>query len=95
MPVSFSRLRIAGFKSFAEPAVVLRPPHLEWEWKSLLLRAWDDAWTARWLSWTVPIDPVDISSTIVRQRCADGEPLDDLVPESVAAYIAARNLYRA
>ncbi|MBL9140667.1 MAG: nicotinate (nicotinamide) nucleotide adenylyltransferase [Phycisphaerae bacterium] len=80
--------------TLAEPAVVLRPPHAEWEWKTLLLRAWDDAWTQRWLSWTLPIDPVDVASTDVRRRVAAGESIADLVPHSVAAYIAARGLYR-
>ncbi len=35
----------------------------------------------------------DISSTEVRRRAAAGEPLDGLVPEDVAAYIAERRLY--
>lgn len=34
-----------------------------------------------------------ISATEVRQRCERGLPIDDLVPASVAAYIAAHKLY--
>ena len=36
----------------------------------------------------------DASSTEIRRRAAAGEPVDDLVPESVAAYISAHRLYR-
>ena len=35
-----------------------------------------------------------LSSTEVRDKIARGEPVDALVPESVAAYIAAQGLYR-
>jgi nicotinate-nucleotide adenylyltransferase len=35
-----------------------------------------------------------ISSTAVRKRAAAGEPLEDLVPEAVAAYIGRNGLYR-
>ena len=35
----------------------------------------------------------DISSTQVRQAAAAGEPLDGLVPQSIARYIAKRHLY--
>ena len=37
----------------------------------------------------------DISSTTVRQRLAGGQPIDDLVPASVARHIAAHHLYGA
>ncbi len=36
----------------------------------------------------------DVSSTEVRRRAAAGEPLEDLVPDDVAAYIGERRLYR-
>lgn len=36
-----------------------------------------------------------ISSTLVRRKIAAGEPVDALVPATVADYIAARGLYRA
>ena len=38
---------------------------------------------------------VDVSSSMARQRVADGEPIDDLVGARVAAYIAEHGLYRA
>jgi nicotinate-nucleotide adenylyltransferase len=37
---------------------------------------------------------VDISSSAVRRRVADGRPIRYLVPDAVAAAIAARGLYR-
>lgn len=37
---------------------------------------------------------LDVSSTGVRERAAAGEPIHDLVPEPVAAYIGSRGLYR-
>jgi len=39
--------------------------------------------------------PVDVSSSMVRERVAAGERIDGLVPEAVAAYIDAHDLYRA
>jgi nicotinate-nucleotide adenylyltransferase len=37
---------------------------------------------------------VDVSSSLVRERVAAGEPVDDLVPAGVARYIELRGLYR-
>jgi nicotinate-nucleotide adenylyltransferase len=39
--------------------------------------------------------PLDVSSTMVRERLAHGEPVDELVGPSVAAYIAEHRLYGA
>src|SRR5262249_29098462 len=36
----------------------------------------------------------DVSSTTIRTRLAAGSAIDDLVPPSVAQYIAANDLYR-
>jgi nicotinate-nucleotide adenylyltransferase len=41
------------------------------------------------------LEPVAVSSTEVRERVARGEPIDDLVPGSVAAEIERRGLYEA
>ncbi len=38
---------------------------------------------------------IDISSTLVRRRAAAGKPIRYLVPDSVADFIGARNLYGA
>jgi nicotinate-nucleotide adenylyltransferase len=37
---------------------------------------------------------VEVSSSLVRERVAGGEPIDGLVPDAVAAYIAEQELYR-
>lgn len=37
----------------------------------------------------------DVSSTTIRARLAGGQPIDDLVPSSVARHIAAHHLYGA
>src|ERR1019366_900240 len=40
------------------------------------------------------IDSPDISASDVRERCARGESVEGLVPDVVAALIAARGMYR-
>lgn len=40
------------------------------------------------------LEPVSVSSTEIRERVASGEPIDGLVPPSVAAAIARLGLYR-
>jgi nicotinate-nucleotide adenylyltransferase len=44
---------------------------------------------------TVFIDmpPVEVSSSIVRERAAAGEPIDELVGPDIASYIAQQHLY--
>jgi nicotinate-nucleotide adenylyltransferase len=41
------------------------------------------------------LEPVDISSSEIRERVARGEPIDDLVPRSVANAVARHGLYRS
>lgn len=36
----------------------------------------------------------EVSATEIRERISNGEPIDDLVPEPVAEYIARKKLYR-
>jgi nicotinate-nucleotide adenylyltransferase len=40
------------------------------------------------------LEPVPISSSLIRARVAEGEPIDGLVPPAVAAEIRRRGLYR-
>ena len=42
----------------------------------------------------LPARMMDISSTQIRERMADGRPLDDLVPPQVEAYIRENDLYQ-
>jgi len=46
-----------------------------------------------WRSVAVPVAPVDVSSTELRERLADGRPVDGLVPEAVMRCIRRRGLY--
>ena len=43
---------------------------------------------------SVALPMLDISSTEIRRRVATGQPIDDLVPATVARYIARHSLYR-
>jgi len=43
---------------------------------------------------TVPLPPMALSSTEVRERCAAGQAIDHLVPQKVARYIGDHGLYR-
>jgi nicotinate-nucleotide adenylyltransferase len=43
---------------------------------------------------TVPLPPMVLSSTEVRERCAAGQAIDHLVPQKVARYIGQHGLYR-
>jgi nicotinate-nucleotide adenylyltransferase len=38
--------------------------------------------------------PLDVSATALREAVAQGRPIGHLVPEPVAAYVAAHGLYR-
>jgi len=42
----------------------------------------------------VDVPAVDVSSTQIRSRVVDGEPIDGLVPDAVAEYILTHRLYR-
>jgi nicotinate-nucleotide adenylyltransferase len=42
-----------------------------------------------------PLEPISVSSSLVRERARRGEPIDELVPPQVAAAIARLGLYAA
>lgn len=42
----------------------------------------------------LPFTPLDVSSTEIRERVANGEPIDGLVPPAVARLVAELGLYR-
>jgi nicotinate-nucleotide adenylyltransferase len=48
---------------------------------------------AGWMVEHVTIPRLDVSSTEVRERCANGIPIDGLVPLAVVRMIADRGLY--
>ena len=41
----------------------------------------------------LPMPPMDVSASAIRERVARGEPIDDLVPPAVARYIGRHGLY--
>ncbi len=43
----------------------------------------------------VPLPPMDLSATVIRERVAAGTSIADLVPAAVASYIDQHALYRA
>ena len=52
-------------------------------------------WPARLRAQAVEGPAIEISSSEIRRRCREGEPLDGLLPPAVADYIRARHLYGA
>jgi nicotinate-nucleotide adenylyltransferase len=40
------------------------------------------------------MEPIEVSSSMVRERAARGEPIEELVGDAVAGYIAEQGLYR-
>ena len=79
----------------ATPAVVLRPPHARETWPDAVRAAVPAPWADRWIAWTLPIDPVDVSGTDIRRRFAAGEPVADLLPPGVEPYVRRAGLYGA
>ncbi|MEM6391331.1 MAG: nicotinate (nicotinamide) nucleotide adenylyltransferase [Planctomycetota bacterium] len=74
--------------ALAEPAVMIRPP----DTIDSLAAELPAGWSPR----LIPPDVAphtDISSTSVRERLRQGQPIDDLVPQPVADYIAKHHLY--
>jgi nicotinate-nucleotide adenylyltransferase len=41
------------------------------------------------------MEPVDLSSSFVREKVANGTDIEEWVPRGVAAYVRSRGLYRA
>ncbi len=78
--------------ALAEPLVMVRPPDTRESLLESLPAGFDaDDWARRLVD--VPTTP--ISSTLVREHVAAGEPLAGLVHPAVAQYIAEHGLYGA
>lgn len=73
--------RVEEVRTHATLAVVHRPGSPPW--------GGQDGFT----SLVVPVPRLDVSSTDVRRRVAEGRPIDYLVPPSVAALIEERSIY--
>jgi nicotinate-nucleotide adenylyltransferase len=68
---------------------VLRRPKIEPDWASLEKELPDIRTRIDWINHT----EINISARDIRQRVHDGLSIEELVPKSVAAYIAEHHLY--
>jgi len=90
VPVFDKWYRAARIVELAEPLVMVRPP----ETKASLLATLPSDQRATWERRLVTAPAMDVSATGIRARLANGEPIDDLVPEPVARYIEEHGLYQ-
>jgi nicotinate-nucleotide adenylyltransferase len=89
-------LDAAHFVVVARPGTTLdralsRTPHLRGRTRSAADSSDDHGPTGVFL---VEAETRDVSSTLIRQRLAAGQPIDHLVPSPVARHIAAHHLYQ-
>ncbi|MFI4861506.1 MAG: nicotinate (nicotinamide) nucleotide adenylyltransferase [Phycisphaerales bacterium JB063] len=77
--------------ALAEPVVMVRPPDTI---ASLLAGLPDDAARAQWEPRLIEVPRIDLSSTDLRRRIAQGKDTDGLLAPAVAAYIDEHGLYR-
>jgi nicotinate-nucleotide adenylyltransferase len=75
----------------SEPASSDRPSTATCEQVSQTLAA--EAISVEWQLLEMP--QMDVSSSLVRQCCREGKPIDALVPNSVQNYIQAHHLYQS
>lgn len=75
----------------AEPVVMVRPPDTA---DSLLQSLGDSQAAATWRSRLVDVTQMDISSSEIRQRVAQGKPIEQMVCPAVARYIQTHGLYQ-
>ncbi|MBT8486031.1 MAG: nicotinate (nicotinamide) nucleotide adenylyltransferase [Phycisphaerae bacterium] len=78
----------------ATPAVLLRPPWDHAAFAAALGERLPPEKVQVWLDRVVETPLRDVSATEARRRLRTGEPVDDLLPPAVAAYIAKHRLYR-
>lgn len=62
--------------------------------RAALLRVFSPAQAERIEQYVMPLAPINVSATEVRRRVRAGESIADLVPPSVAEYVATHALYR-
>ena len=77
----------------ATPAVLLRPPGDERAFRERLAGFFPPHLADRWVSWTVPVPPMDITATEIRRRLSAREDVSDLLDPVVADYIREHGLY--
>ncbi len=77
----------------ATPAVLLRPPGDERAFRERLAGIFPPHLADRWVSWTVPVPPMDVTATEIRRRLSAREDVSDLLDPVVADYIREHGLY--
>ncbi len=88
--------RLLGIDTWKESRALLRSvpfvvaPRDEIPWSSFSGPPYDEA-----ILHALDMDPVDLSSSFVREKVANGESIETWVPRGVAAYIRSRGLYGA
>ena len=79
----------------AEPVVMPRL-HTDPESMAAALSAegqWSDEEIRRWIEWRIDLPIMDVEATIIRERIARNEPVDDLLAPDVFDYIGTNQLY--
>jgi len=85
----------ARIVELAEPLVLVRPPDTrEALLSSLSPELPGGADAALWAGRVLELPPVDLSSTMVRQRLARGESVAGMIAPEVERYIRSHRLYR-
>ncbi|MAE65006.1 MAG: nicotinate (nicotinamide) nucleotide adenylyltransferase [Phycisphaeraceae bacterium] len=79
-------------ESLASPIVMRRPPDTR---DDLLRKMPPPLDPQRWRDRILDIETMEISSSEIRRRVAEGMHVSDLVPPAVADYIAQHKLYQA
>lgn len=77
----------------AVPVVMLRPPWDRERFRRDLEANYTPEQVDQWLSRTIEIPAINVSSSTVRQRIASNGELSDLLHEDVARYIREHRLY--
>jgi nicotinate-nucleotide adenylyltransferase len=77
----------------ATPAVMVRPPLDDADYRQQLKETYPPEQVKRWLEWTADVPYMDVCATGLRRRLAAGEDVRGLLPPSVLAYIQEHGLY--
>jgi nicotinate-nucleotide adenylyltransferase len=83
-----------GIIKLAKPVVMLRPPWNRERFREQLAEQYDSEQVERWLSWTIDVPAIDVSSSLIRERIAANGDLSDLLNKDVARYIREHGLYQ-
>ena len=78
----------------AVPAVMVRAPLDQEEFRARLLAIHAPEEAQRWLDWSVAVPQMEICATELRRRLAGGEDVRGLIQPPVLAYIRRNRLYR-